>query len=93
MKELQTILGTDIPIITRGIVYLGKFNYEDLTLTIIGERFYRTQSDALHAYADTPNPESQMVSGGTFNILITNLFELHKQMKTKEWLENLAASI
>ena len=93
MKELQTILGTEIPIEVRGILYLCEFDRYNLTLKVSNEIFFVSVWAALEAYGNIPNPESQIVTGSTFNILITNLLELHKRMKNKEWLEELDACL
>jgi len=91
MTELQTILGTDIPITTRGIFYACYFNGD--TIIVIGEKLFDSAFEALEAYANIPNPESQMVSGETYDELIKNLHRLHKNMKDPKWLEELANCI
>jgi hypothetical protein len=90
MKKSQTILGTKIPLNTRGIVYFGTFNRESLELIITEEKFFDTPFKALNCYANTYNPPSQLVSGGTYDELISNLSKLHNRMKNKKWLESLA---
>ncbi len=89
MEELKTILGTEIPIETRGIVYFCSFNYDDNTIKVIHESLFESSFSALQVYANTPNPESQMASGETFDELMIELHRLHKNMKSKEWLTNL----
>jgi hypothetical protein len=89
MTELQTILGTDIPINTRGILYLCKFDYERKEIAVTGEVICEKAFKALNLYANIPNPESQLVTGKTFDELITNLHQLHKDMKDPVWLEEL----
>ena len=93
MKELQTILGADIPIETRGIIYLCEYNYSKLTLTVFNEMLFVSAFDALQAYSNIPNPESQLVDGKTFDELIINLKQLHQDMENKEWLEQLGDCI
>jgi len=91
MEELQTISGTDIPLKTRGILYLCDFS--NGVLTIIGEVLFDSVFNALQAYANIPNPESQMVSGKTYNDLIKKLHQLHSNMKDPKWLKMLGDSI
>jgi len=88
MNELKTILGTNIPITTRGILYLCSF--KDNKLTVMGERLYESSWDALQAYANIPNPESQLVSGKTFDDLIANMSKLHEDIYDVEWLKELS---
>ena len=90
MKELQTILGTDIPLTTRGILYLCNFDFRKLTITVFAEKLYESAWNALDAYANIPNPESQLVTGKTYDELITKLHKLHEDMKDPIWLENLS---
>lgn len=87
IKELQTILGEDIPVTTRGIVYLGILLPDKLVVK--RTLMFDNHSDALNAYSNIPNPESQLVMGKTFDELITELHKLHERMKTKEWIEQL----
>ena len=93
MKELQTILGTDIPLSTRGIVYLCIFNYEELTLKVVREILCDCSFDALNLHANIPNPESQVAMGETFDKLIINLHRLHKNMEDPVWLRELAEQL
>jgi len=93
MKELQTILGTDIPINTRGIVYLCRFDEASLTLDVTGEIICEKSYDALNLYANIPNPESQLAMGDTFDEFIITLHKLHKDMKNTAWLKELAETL
>lgn len=90
MKELQTILGTDIPINTRGILYLCHFDYQKMKLTVCREILCDDAGHALNLYANIPNPESQLITGKTFDELIINLHQLHEDIKDEQWLKELA---
>jgi hypothetical protein len=91
MEELKTKLGTDIPLNIRGIFYLCDFRYgSNPTLTVVNEALFESGFDALNLYANTRNPESQLVTGKSYNDLISNLHILHKNMVNKEWLMDLA---
>jgi hypothetical protein len=87
MKELQTRLGEDIPVSTRGILYLCAFN--NLELIVLTEMCFQNAGTALNAYANIPNPESQLVTGKTYDELITELHTLHKNMDDVKWLKEL----
>lgn len=84
MTKLQTILGEDIPITTRGIVYFGTLTPNKFIVrqTVM----FDNRTDAFQCYANTPNPESQLITGNTFDELIANLHILHEQMNTQEWV-------
>tara|TARA_R110000772_G_C13018516_1_gene410275 strand:- start:180 stop:476 length:297 start_codon:yes stop_codon:yes gene_type:complete len=89
-EVLKTKLGTEIPLSTRGILYLCEYKYGENTLTVHEERLYDSGFEALNAYSNIPNPESQLITGNTFNELITELIQLHKNIKNKQWLTQLA---
>ena len=89
MEELKTILGTDIPITTRAILYLCHYNPAKKKITVINELITDSQYEGLEYYANTPNLESQLVTGRDFNDLIKNLIKLHGNMKNKQWLTQL----
>lgn len=91
MKELQTKLGTDIPVTTRGIVYLCKL-YDD-KLDVINEILCDSSFDALNYYSNIRNPESQLITGKDYDELITNMHNLHNRMSDKKWINVLKESI
>jgi hypothetical protein len=86
---LKTILGTEVPLKTKGILYLCEFDYKTLTLKVGREIFFESISEAFDAYANIFNPESQLVYGKTFDKLIIELDKLHKNIENKEWLKEL----
>ena len=87
MKELQTITGIDIPVKTRGVLYLCQLTEKKLIVrnTIL----FDNASDALNAYANIPNAESQLAYGKTFDELIMELQKLHQKMKNPKWIKQL----
>lgn len=87
---MKTILGTEIPETFKGILYLCEFDYEKLSIKVIKEILCENAGFALSLYAEIPNPESQLVMGKTYEELCMKLEELHKNMKDKEWLEELS---
>lgn len=93
MELSKTILGTEIPENTKGIVYLCYFDRKKMTIKVTHEILCDKVMDAMNIYANTPNPESQVVTGGSYVDLIASLIILHDNMKRKEWLERLDESI
>jgi hypothetical protein len=87
MKELQTILGTEVPISTRGILYLCIL--KNHKLTVVRELFFTSGWEAMNAYANIPNPESQLVTGKTYDELIKALHILHENIKDTKWIKEL----
>ena len=90
---MKTILGTEIPENIRGVLYLCKFTPDPLSIEVLNELLFVKPFEALEAYADIPNPESQLVTGWTYEELIYKLEVLHKDMKDTQWLQNLAECI
>ena len=85
----KTILGKRIPETTRGILYICIFDNVNLSLTVVNELFFIDQFIALEAYANIPNPESQLVTGNSYEDLCKELEILHNDMKDKDWLLEL----
>jgi len=86
---MKTITNQDIPEETRGIVYFCVLNVEHETLEVLRAVLFAEAFDALQAYANTPNPESQMATGGTYEELLENLEILHQNMHDQEWIKRL----
>ena len=93
MKELKTILGTDIPVTTRGILYLCDYNYRTCSLKVLREMLFDEAFDALNAYANIPNAESQVAMGGSFDELIREVNALHQKMHDHKWLKQLGDTL
>ena len=91
MKELNTLMGTEVPITTRGILYLCEI--EGDVLNVKGELITDEAFNALEAYANIPNPESQLVIGKSFDELMIKLNRLHDCMKSPEWVEELRQTL
>ena len=83
----KTLTGKDIPEETRGILYLCKYTGDKII--VINDLLFTNPSTALIYYAEIPNPESQVVMGGTYQQLITKLEQLHKDMQDPKWLKEL----
>ena len=91
MTELQTALGTDVPLKTRSILYLCELKGDKLIVR--REILFENRMDGLNAYANIPNPESQLIEGSTYDELIKNMHTLHKMMKSPAWIEMLKETI
>jgi len=90
-KMLQTLDGNDVELTTRGILYLC--NLTDGGLQVIKSVQFESAFDALNAYSNIPNPESQLITGKDYNDLIKNMHSLHGMMQKESWLEMLRESI
>ena len=64
-------------------------HFRNMTFEVTGEVLCDDAHQALDLYANIPNPESQLVTGKTFDELITNLHQLHKDIKDPIWLMEL----
>ena len=91
MKELQTYLGTDIPLETRAILYLCDLTENNLE--VVKEIMFDNQYEGLEAYANIRNPESQLMYGNTYNELIRSVHQLHGAIPTKRFIDMLKESI
>jgi len=83
---LKTFLGKEIPLSTRGILYICKL-YPN-RLEVIHEVFFDSAYEAIQAYANTPNPESHMASGKTFDEMIKELIILHRNLRNPEYAKD-----
>ena len=92
---MKTILGTEIPDTTRGILYLCHFDFlvDPPKLTVMREILCDSASDALNLYAEIPNPPSQLATGRTYEELCNELQILHRDMVNEEWLKELSEQI
>ena len=87
---MKTLTGDNILEEVRGILYICEYNYEDSTIKIVRVMGFASAFDALNAYANIPNPESQMASGGTKEEFEKDLKKLHARMNDPEWVKELA---
>lgn len=75
---------------TRGILYLCEYDHEFKTIEVVNERQYASTGDALNAYANIPNPESQIATGGTREEFEQDLKKLHTRLDNPQWVRELA---
>jgi len=86
MKEREiTTISSD----TRAILFICKFQRNPLSMKIVDYVEFVNQMDALNMYANTPNPESQLINGSDINDLRGKVLELVANMKNEEWLKEL----
>ena len=89
MDLFKTIDKKDIPISTRGILFLCALDFEHKKIKIIKELVYDDASEALNAYANIHNPESQLIDARTFQELIEKRKRKLEDMKDPEWINSL----
>ena len=90
---MKTLLGTEVPKTTRGIVYLCHFDYLKMEITVTKEILCNDSFIALTLYAEIPNSESQLVTSRTFEGLNYELDLLHTNMKDPVWLKELSEQL
>ena len=92
---MKTLLGTEIPKTTRGVLYLCHFDFlvDPPRLDVVREILCDSAWRAIELYANIPNPPSQAATGKTYDKLCEELELLHTNMKKKEWLDDLANCI
>lgn len=91
-QKLRTFNGTLIPETTRAVLYLCDFS-DRKTLKINSTICFSSISEGTIVYSEIPNPESQLITGKTFEELTTNLNKFHENMVTEKFLENLRQSL
>ena len=90
---MNTFLNQPIKVDTLGILYLCKYEHNPPSITVVREIQFDDPFDALIAYSEIPNPESQMASGNTQEELFKELEQLHSNLNNPEWLEELGDCI
>jgi hypothetical protein len=90
-KLLQTLDGIDVELTTRGILYIC--DPSEKSIEVKHSIQFESSFDALNAYANTRNPESQLITGETYDELIKNMHTLHGMMGKESWLHMLRESI
>jgi len=87
---MKTFLGTEIHETTLGVLYLCEYNHKDKTIKVHSGLQFNNPSTALNAYANIPNPESQLAMGHDKETFEKNLNELHANLNDPEWVKELA---
>jgi len=85
-----TFAGTIIPESVRGLLYICKYDYATKTIEICNTIVFDRAYDALQAFANIPNPESQIAMGGTREEFVAELDELHANLNNPFWVNELS---
>jgi len=83
---MKTFLGQPILPKTLAILYLCHYDHENKTLTMLNEIQYENTFYCLEAYANVPNPESQMASGKDKAAFEKELIALHANLNDPLWV-------
>lgn len=86
---MTTKLGNKIHPTTLGILYICKYTRNPFAIEVLSETQFDDPFIALEYYANTPNPESQLVSAVNHDGLLKELESLHQKMEDDRWLEEL----
>jgi len=86
---MHTFLHQPIKEDTRGILYLCHYDPQFRTIEVLRELQFTSEFKALEAYANIPNPESQIASGATQEELKKDLIQLHRRLNDPDWVRDL----
>jgi len=91
--DLKTFGGNSIDPRAKGIVYLCEYTHaregQPANLKVCKAIQFGSKADAFNAYANIPNPESQMAAGNTREEFEKDLEKLHKHMRDPKWVDEL----
>lgn len=88
MQTLK-IRGEVLPSSCRSIVFICELDREKKSLEVLHFLQFDSQMQGLNAYANIPNPESQLCSGSSFEDLITEVKALHSRINNPKWIDSL----
>lgn len=86
---MKTVLGNELPENIRGVLYICEYDKFKPSITVIAEMLFEDAWEALNAFAEIPNPESQLITAPTFEMLCERLERLHTNMVDMDWLVEL----
>lgn len=86
---MNTFLNEEIETDTLAILYLCEYSYTPPSIKVIREIQFKSPFEALEAYSNIPNPESQMASGKDRDKFFSELEILHKNLTNPKWIEEL----
>lgn len=90
---MKTLNGEVIKDDTLGLLYLCRYKRptsgNNAELEIIRAIQFTNPFDALQAYCNIPNPESQLAKGNTKKEFENELTSLHQQIMDLNWLNRL----
>ena len=87
---MKTFLGLPILPKTRAVLYLCDYNHVERTMKVCIEIQFEKPFEALEAYANVPNPESQMASGKDKKTFEKDLIKLHAKLNDPVWVREFA---
>lgn len=88
---MKTIFGTEIdPQKVKGVLYLCHYNHNTFRLTPVKELLFESQYEALNAFANIPNPASQLAMETNDKTIEEVLTALHKNMLDEQWQKELS---
>lgn len=87
---MKTFTGLELNKNTLGVVYLCEYDYSTMRIDVIRVLEFSTPCAALEAYANIPNPESQIATGATQEQFYTELARLHRDLSDPNWVKMLA---
>jgi len=85
----QTLTGEIIHPEAKGLLYLCDYDFNTYDLKVVRAISFKCPIAALEAYANIPNPESQLARGNTIEEFHRELEQLHKNMLNHEWRKEL----
>ena len=86
---MNTFLNEPIKADTLGILYLCKYEYNPPSIIVVREIQFDNTFDAIVAYSEIRNPESQVATGYNQVQLFKELEQLHSNLNNPEWVKNL----
>ena len=87
---MKTFLGEQVKENTRSILYLCDYDFKNKTIKVFREIQFATPGQGLDAYANAPNPPSQLASGSTKEKLEQELTALNNNLNNPKWVAELS---
>lgn len=90
---MKTFCNEPIKPDTLGILYLCKYEHNPPSITVVREIQFDDPFNAVIAFSEIPNPESQVATGYDQVQLFKELEQLHTNLNNPKWLEELGDCI
>ena len=87
---MRTFLNNPIHSSAIAILYLCEYNHTTKTIKVVKEMQFKNQFEALDAYSNIPNPESQLAAGKDKPSFEYELALLHSRLNNPEWVKDLS---
>lgn len=85
-----TFKGAIIPENILGMLYICRYDFKEKTIEVVNEIGFENGFDALQAYSNTRNAESQLAIGKDRAAFIKDLEKLHANLNNPEWVKELS---